>query len=136
MKKIDQHPIIDVVVGALERQNDAFVLTEAGFDQVAEALRAYFGQPGLPEAVRALLIFAFFLEQKKRSPAAANTIIDIVMMAKEPLAAQQIYLGDKTGSSEQKNDVSRLLGQENSPQKDSDFDAPIVKWWQSRVSSD
>jgi hypothetical protein len=133
MTDAHEHPIIGVAARALQESRGSLILGREGREALTAALKNYFGKPGLREAVRALLIFAVFLEHKKSSPEAAAAVIDVLRAAEKPMAAQQLHLDGLASSLTNEEKVRRLLGQESPSTQPpgTETQASVMKWWES-----
>jgi len=124
-----QHPIIDTVIEMLEPTEQGLELPEPG--PIHDAVAAYVGKPELVNAVRALLLFAFFLEHRKAAPSAAATLLEVLAGFGDAVAAAGTGIEDVIGSIDADAAARRFLGLDADAEALSS-DAPVMKWWQSR----
>jgi hypothetical protein len=123
-------PLIDVLTAELVPEGRGFALPPKGQAVLAEALSLRFGKPDLRDGVRALLLFAFFLDQRKQSPGAARAIISVLSAAKEAMAASQIQLDAMVRAIDaEPRQFPVPAPSEPSPAVPG---APILKWWEAQ----
>lgn len=129
-----EHPIVDHAIAAVDWSGDDAVLIDEGRVGLEAELRARFGKPDLVDAVRALLLFAFFLHEKKAA-AASKAIVDVVQVARGALAAADVQLKDIVASTSvlARQRVIGVDGRAAIPQAATKNG---LKWWQVVAKSD
>jgi len=104
--------------------------------QLFEALKASFGTSALPENVRSLLVFAAFLETKKRSAAAADAIIDVLRGARTAFEAAGMRVPDTLLSVKRETQARSMIAGPNTKVEPVASTGPALKWWQAMKKDD
>ena len=127
-------PIVQTLLEKLEIVDGALGFTEAGRGSIALALESRLGRPDLRSAVVELVLFAFFLEQKKGAPEAAQQLIDLVQLARPSLEAQGVLLEKIVGSAEVEGRIKSMLDQDRdlTPVGNKPAVEGAMKWWNLR----
>ncbi|MEQ8985945.1 MAG: hypothetical protein RL846_48850, partial [Deltaproteobacteria bacterium] len=81
----ERHAIEGTLIDALAEVDGQLGFAPDGRAAIEGALKARFGHPDLKDAVAEIVLFAFFLEVKKGARAAADTLIELVQIARAPL---------------------------------------------------
>jgi hypothetical protein len=88
-----QNPLVRFVAERLVQRDGQLLLEPPVLDQLGVRLKRQFGKPELLASVRALLLFAFFLERRKRSPLAARGILAVLERVGPAVEALEIAAG-------------------------------------------
>jgi hypothetical protein len=91
----DAHPVVDAALRALSKgPAGSYQLPEKGRAALDAAMGKYRGKPGLMDAARALVTFAYMLSEKLNSRDAADTVIAIARKGL-PTGAQALLAGKR-----------------------------------------
>jgi hypothetical protein len=133
-----EHAIVDRAIAAIDWRGEVPLFLDGGRDALASDLRAHFGKPDLKAAVRALLLFAFFLHEKK-ADAASKAVVDVVQTARTALAAAEVHLSDVVAEAANAAASKRAIGANAGtaiPLAAAAADGNGMKWWQVVAKGD
>lgn len=133
----ERHAIEGTLIDALAEVDGQLGFAAEGRAAIEGALKARFGHPDLKDAVAELVLFAFFLEVKKGARAAADTLIELVQIARAPLEAQGLLLEAVVGSAQVESRAKALLGSSRdlTPVANKEKVAGAKSWWDLRADA-
>ena len=88
------HPIVALATTLLVPDGASFVLDAAGRARLEAALTGLGGRPDLVPAVRALLLFAAFVDIELHARAASDAILDTIQTVRPAMEAAGFQLKD------------------------------------------
>lgn len=91
------HPIAKAALAVLKADGRGTLTVDVdGRARIAKALAAYSEPRQLKAAVKELICFAWFLENKRKAPGAARALLDVAESAAEALlkAGESVYVDD------------------------------------------
>lgn len=109
------HPVAKAALAVLKADGRGTLTIDMdGRMRITRALGAYSDPRQLKAAVKELICFAWFLENKRKAPAAARAILDVAESAAEALlkAGESVYVDDDE-MQRRARQYQKLMGKDN-----------------------